>query len=307
MRAWAAAALVLAALPAAAGMFSESARGTTAAEFLNLGAGARAAAMGGAAVAAVDDANAVYWNPAAMTRLEHYSGTLMHLVTLNSGGYEYGSYVQNEGRLGAFGFGLQYFSPGRIVRTDEAGTLQETLRPYDMAFSWSYAHEIDGFSFGATAKIIDSKIVNSASAGALDLGALTPAFLDGDLRFGFAATNLGNDAMVFDQSGDMLPMTLRAGAAWTPVPGLALAADAVAPKSDRPRLVLGGEYRLRRRGPWDLLARAGLDTQTLGGIDGVTALSVGFGIARGGGSVDYAFAPYGGLGQVHRVSVSYGF
>ncbi len=307
MRRWAAAALFLATVPAAAGSFSASSRGTTAAEFLNMGAGARAAAMGGAAVATVDDASSVYWNPAAMTLLSHYSGTLMHAAGLNSNSYEFGSYVQNEGDLGAFGMGLQYFTPGRLTRTNEAGTYLENLVPYDLAVSWSYAHEYRGFSLGATAKIIDSKIINSGSAGALDVGVLSPDLFDRRLRLGFTATNLGEDAIVYDQAGAKLPMTLRAGAAWRASPELRLSSDAVFPRSDDPHLSLGAEYLVSRSGPWEFLARGGFDTSTLGSVDGFTAVSFGFGVESRGASVDYAFAPLGGLGQVHRLSLSFGF
>ena len=146
-------AMVLAASAASAAVgFSEAARATTAADFLGLGAGARAAAMGGAYSAAVDEASAVYWNPAAMTLVKHRSATLMHEALFNSSSYEYGAYVQNEGALGAFGFGAQYFTPGRIVQTNEAGSSVGSVLPYDMALSWSYAREFRGFSFGVTAK-----------------------------------------------------------------------------------------------------------------------------------------------------------
>ncbi len=49
--------------------FSSSDKGTTAASFLKLGAGARQAGMGDGGAASVDDASAMYWNPAALIRV----------------------------------------------------------------------------------------------------------------------------------------------------------------------------------------------------------------------------------------------
>ena len=43
--------------------------GTTAAPFLEIGAGARAVAMGGAFTAIADDPMSLYWNPAALKYL----------------------------------------------------------------------------------------------------------------------------------------------------------------------------------------------------------------------------------------------
>lgn len=307
-------AAALAAVPAAAGSFSSSARGTTAAEFLNLGAGARAAAMGGAYCAVVDEPSAVYWNPAAMTRVARRAATLMHAVMLNSSAYEYGSYVQNEGRLGAVGFGVQYYTPGRIVQTNEAGTPLSNVLPYDLALSWGYAREYRGFSFGGSVKIIDSKIVNSASAGAVDLGVLSPKLLDERLRLAFTATNLGGDVIAFDQAGAQLPLALRAGGAYELLPSLVVSADAVFPKSDQPYGAVGAEYkiagpndRLGSSDGWSFLGRAGFNSQTIGSVDGFTGVSMGFGVLIRRASIDYAFVPLGGLGQVHRLSLTCSF
>ena len=315
MKRLAAAALAAAlAAPAAAGSFSSSARGTTAGEFLNLGAGARAAAMGSAYCAVVDEPSAVYWNPAAMTRVPGRAATLSHALVLNSSAYEYGSYVQNEGRVGVFGFGVQYYTPGKIVQTDEAGTPLSNLLPYDLALSWSYAREFHGFSFGGTVKLIDSKIINSASAGALDLGVLSPTLLDERLRLAFTATNLGGDTISFDQAGAKLPLTLKAGGAYQLLPSLLVSADAVFPKSDQPYAAVGTEYkiagpsdRLGSPNVWSFLGRAGFSSQSIGSVDGFTGFSLGFGVAVRRASVDYAFAPLGGLGQVHRLSLTGSF
>ena len=315
MRRLAAVALAaLAASAAAAADFSTSARGTTAAEFLNLGAGARAAAMGSAYAAAVDEPSAVYWNSAGMTRVAGRAATLMHSVMINSSAYEYGSYVQNEGWRGVFGFGAQYYTPGKIVQTNEAGTSLGNLLPYDLALSFAYARQYRGFSFGGAVKIIDSKIINSASAGAVDLGFLSPTLLDERLRLAFTATNLGGDTITFDQVGASLPLTLRAGAAYRFFPDLLLSADAVFPKSDQPYGAIGTEYEtagtsdpLGTPGEWGFFGRAGFNTQTIGSVDGFAGVSLGFGVSLRRASVDYAFVPFGGLGQVHRLSLSCSF
>ena len=44
--------------------------GTSAAQFLKIGVGARSMALGGAVVAATDDAYSLYWNPAAITKIK---------------------------------------------------------------------------------------------------------------------------------------------------------------------------------------------------------------------------------------------
>ena len=49
-------------------------RGTTAASFLEVGIGARSMGMGGAYVAVAQDAIAMYWNPAGLSRIQQASG-----------------------------------------------------------------------------------------------------------------------------------------------------------------------------------------------------------------------------------------
>src|SRR5690606_37311789 len=66
-------AMLLAAPPSFAQLTGETRdvtkRGTAAAEFLSIPVGARATGMGNAFSATVDDATAMYWNPAGMTAL----------------------------------------------------------------------------------------------------------------------------------------------------------------------------------------------------------------------------------------------
>lgn len=308
-------AALLLALPLHAGDFSSSARGTTAADFLNIGVGARALALGGAYTAAVDDANALYWNPAAMTRVRRRSFTAMHQAYIDSSYFNYAAYVQNEDRLGAFGAAVQYFSAGRIRQTDPTGTETGTFYPYDMALHWSYAYLfdssvvrlLDGYAFGFSAKLVDSRLVNSASAGAIDLGALSPLYFNDRVRFAFSALNLGSDTMQFDQAKEPLPVMMRFGVSDRFASGWLTTLDLGLPQSDRPYAAAGIERALLTRSEWEFAARAGYNTRTLGSINGFTGVSLGFGIGLKGSSVDYAFAPYGGLGQAHRLSLTYNF
>ena len=48
------------------------------ASFLNVGVGARGLGMGGAYTALADDANALYWNPAGLSKLEKREFTASH-------------------------------------------------------------------------------------------------------------------------------------------------------------------------------------------------------------------------------------
>src|SRR5437868_5811205 len=76
-------------------------------EFLNIGAGARALAMGSAQVASVNDGTAGYWNPAGLTGVkDHPAANLMHAEYFAGiGKYDYVSLalpVSNNKRTIAF-------------------------------------------------------------------------------------------------------------------------------------------------------------------------------------------------------------
>lgn len=302
------------AVPGQAADFSASARGTTAAEFLELGVGARAAALGEAYSAAADEASALYWNPAALTCIPKRSVTFMHAAYVDSSYFDYAAYGQNLGASGAWGAGYQYFSAGSITQTDQAGANIGTFRPYDLAATLGYAYVfkglgpelLDGFSLGLAAKFIRSQVLDAAQTGAVDLGVLSPRYLQERLRLAFTATNLGG-TLRFEQSRESLPLALRLGSAYRITERWLAALDAAFPRGDAPYAALGTEYQLLTEGPWKFAGRAGFNSQTVGGIDGFTGASFGAGIGYGGCVMDYAFVPLGGVGQAHLVSLTYNF
>ena len=315
-RAFLALALCLpAARSAGAAGFNAAARGTTTAEFLSLGAGARAVAMGQAYGAAADDATALYWNPAALTRVPRRSATLMHAAYIDSSFFDYGAYAQNLGAWGAFGTSFQYFSAGQIKQTDATGTDVGSFTPYDLAVSAGYAYRLggiefmpdfNGFSLGVSAKLIQSKILATAQTAAVDVGLLTPAYWNGRFRGSLTVTNLGG-RMRFEETAEALPAAARLGSALALTPAWLLSADAVFPRGDGAYGALGTEYAMAASGPWKFAGRAGYSSQTAAGISGLTGVSLGFGVGRGKNAFDYAFVPFGGLGQAHRLSFTYNF
>ena len=63
------------------------------ADFLTLGVGARALAMGGAGTALSDNAYASYWNPAGLGQLTRYEVSFMHSTLNGEDAYDFVSYI----------------------------------------------------------------------------------------------------------------------------------------------------------------------------------------------------------------------
>ena len=63
------------------------------ADFLTLGVGARALAMGGAGTALSDNAYAPYWNPAGLGQLTRYEVSFMHATLNGEDAYDFVSFV----------------------------------------------------------------------------------------------------------------------------------------------------------------------------------------------------------------------
>src|SRR5688572_8724694 len=99
---------------ARAGDFSADAKGTTSANFLKLGVSARAAGMGEAQAAAVEGADALYWNPAALGKVEDGALTLMHGQHLENSYYDYAAVAHKVGENNVIAVGGQYFNAGKL-------------------------------------------------------------------------------------------------------------------------------------------------------------------------------------------------
>ena len=89
------------------------------AAFLNIGAGARAAGMGGSFGALGLDATTIFWNPAAMGRLARPEIVLMHSTQFsNLLNYDTGHFVWPNTVEGSFGLGFMRLATGDIYFTE---------------------------------------------------------------------------------------------------------------------------------------------------------------------------------------------
>jgi hypothetical protein len=261
--------------------------------------------MGEAYSAAAEDADALYWNPAALTNIEHKSAVFMDVPYLASSFYDYAAYGQSLGAHGAFGVGLQYFSAGAIPETDQIGTSLGSYSPYDLALSLGYAYKFNGgYSAGAAAKLIRSSLLDTAQTTAVDVGLLSPSYFDGKLKLAFTAANIGSPLDYGDGAKENLPQTFKLGSSYRGGKDWLTTFDLAAPRGAQPYADIGTEYWIASEPKWGVAARMGYNTLTISGLQGLTGTSFGIGVRINNMTADYALVPYGILGFTHRISLT---
>jgi len=264
------------------------AMGEAGAQFLEMGVGSRACAMGEAFAAVSDDATAIYWNSAGLTQIESPEITAMQNFWLADMSYQYVALVVPS-RLGSLGVAVAYSSSGEIPKYENFQHTGE-YTAYDAAGTLAYARKLAGFmSYGVSIKFIQQKIEEESASGfAGDMGLLcTPEILHG-LKLGVAVQNMGS-GIKFIEKSDPLPLNVRAGVAYRMGP-LLLASDINKPRDNDVHLGIGGEFVVR-----DVLA-------VRVGYNSANSYSAGIGLTWRKVSVDYAYVPYEHIGDTHRIS-----
>lgn len=303
-------------------VFRKSDAGTATGQFLKLGADARAASMGQAVRAFSEDANAVYWNPAGLASLRYRHATMTHSAYYQSLFYDFISYAQpvqsilgrssrelQESQLGSFGVSLLYLNGGTLNEVDNTGV--ETggnFRPQDFAASIAWGGSMTRIlDFGVALKYISSHLHESASTGAVDLGARLRWRLI-DMPWTLAATvhNAGGHMKFISQS-DPLPLQLAVSQSLRVTKNWTVTTDVVAPSDNRPYPCFGSEIRMPMEPNMSVMLRAGYEARTGGEFSGLSGLGLGGGLGLARFGFDYAWMPYGLLGDTHRLSISYRF
>ena len=287
--------------------FSSGDAGTASAQFLKLGAGARVTAMGDAGAAISGDSNSIYWNPAGLNSITRKSASVMHAVWFEDIVYDWASFAMPYKDWGVFGLGIQYLSYGSIKRIDSTGLETGDFSPTDMCVSLSYARNFKGVDLGANIKYISLKIENTATAYGADLGAQYKLkdVLDDKLTLGLAVQSIGTKVKFINEE-DPLPMNVKLGGAYAIKGNWLAVLDFNAPIDNAVSVGAGTEYMYKVKEKIELFGRAGYNTRNLdtGGLNGVTA---GIGIKYLDYGFDYAFVPYGELGNTQRISISLKF
>ncbi|MCL2506470.1 MAG: PorV/PorQ family protein [Endomicrobia bacterium] len=290
--------------------FSDDGLGTSGAAFLKLGSGARAVAMGGAFTSLESDSSdSIYWNPAGLASNTRKDLTLMYASYFEGASYEWAAFSMPTD-YGVFGAAIQYLSYGSIEGRDINGFATSGFSPYDLAVYLSYArsYRFDEYSsrlsYGANLKYIYSKIDNSASAFAVDAGAIY-TLVDELTSFGFVLQNVGT-SLKYNEEKEALPLMFKIGASRIFFDNLLASADIVFPSDNNVYLALGGEYKLCVADEADIFFRMGYSNREKD-IPGFAGFNAGFGARYLDYFFDYAFSPYGDLGIGHRVSLGIKF
>lgn len=279
------------------GGFSKSYAGTSGAQFLKLGAGARASGMGEASIALADDASAVYWNPAGLCKIEGWSMNVMHVLWWDDVTYDWVGYGTRVNDTDVFGFGLQYMGYGGIDQTNEIGARTGQFTPNDVAGIMSYGRNVGTFCVGASMKYIQSKISRTASAVAFDFGASYEA-IEEKLELAATLNNVGTGLRYIEEETP-LPMSVKAGVGYTLKDTIKIAMDIVMPNDNDAYVGTGLEYSYKA-----IRGRIGYNSRTsaVGGMSGIT---YGVGLNYKDVTVDYAYQGYEYLGDSHRLSITW--
>lgn len=308
--------------------------GTTVAQFLKIGAGARPIALGGAYTALADDINAIYWNPAGLARVGgNGEATFNHAEWLADTQYDFAAFSMNMANMGSIGLQVISFrTPDDKVRTIRSPQGTGQVWNYNsLAVGVSFARNLtDRFSIGLTAKFIREKLFNETAQGAaFDIGVLyqTPFR---NLTLGAAITNFGTkmrldgrdiffneDPLPEQGSVDQIPskyrtenfeipLNLRFGLAWkvteTEDYSILAIADGSHPNDNTEYINSGVEIALR-----DIIfLRAGYKALYLQDSEQGMTFGAGLHYNTVGANLklDFGWADYGNLKDVKFVSLA---
>lgn len=289
-------------------------KGTSAAAFLKLPAGARAAALGDAFGALEGGALSAAYNPAALGRLAAVELAGTHESRFQDLTHDFGALAvplaaltdSRRARTAWGGAALSVRTLGAsdiprrgVVETEEP---TGTFGASDACYALSYGRGAGALSVGGTLKLVEQKLDSARGrAAAADAGFLWSRdrlTLGGGLRHWGQSLSLGS-------TPDPLPMTLFGAAAWRAASGLTAAAEVRLPRDDGPRLSVGLEFAREFSG-FSAAARAGWNAASAE-ADGLGGVTAGAGARWGRLSADFAWVPYGDLGASYLTTLSFRF
>jgi len=262
---------------------------------------ARVMGMNGSYVGVAEGADALQWNPAGLGNLNAAEAGWHHLSGLGSAIGESIILGAPVGRLGGLAISADLLDNGSFETRDALGNVIGTYdaRTIGGSLGWGYAL-MDRLAIGATVRGARQTLAATHyDSFAGDVGVLWSPLTS--LALGVAADNLGSSG-----SNSRLAMGINAGASWAQDFGtnnhLLLAASTEVQPGGLSHINLGAEDLLLTRLSLRVGYRVNFTDQKLTGLTGLTA---GAGILFSHLALDYAFVPFGELGALHRVSLTY--
>jgi outer membrane protein OmpA-like peptidoglycan-associated protein len=283
--------------------FKTEAAGTMGAEFLLMEIPATAAALA-AGTAAGGGSEALTWNPAGILDQPDPSLAFTHCSSLADTAYEQLEVLYPAWLGGNWAARFFFARTYNFMELNEWGEEVGTINNYNMLLNLAHARSLgSGFEIGLGLKYFRSVLAGfNSQGGALDAGLRMQTAWQ-PLALGLAIQNLGL-MEAFDHEADELIPLIRAGLALKFAPGIGpeikIHADLSRPlAAEEPAMAAAGlEYKIQ-----DIIfLRCGYRLE-----DELGGFSLGAGFRFSGMGLDYAYQPYGGLGDTHRFTFSYLF
>jgi hypothetical protein len=282
--------------------------GTSGAVFLKLNAGSRPAAMGEAFGGIANDVNALYYNPAGAGFLAKPEFTAQYGSWFQSISYNALGFIYPVQGFGSLGLGVVNLGVTDIEkRSSDSVDPEGTFGASDYAYFLHYSRAVTSrLAAGVNLKLVSQKIDDrSATAYCGDAGVLwqTPV---NNLSAGLAVQNLGNEVK-FDVTGDPLPLNIKAGLGYALAlrsrSRLLVGLDANMPRDNDVMVFGGAEYSRAFGGEFAAALRAGYKNVAQEKLGGMAGLTAGAGLTWRQFSLDFAWVPYGDLGDTFRYSL----
>jgi len=294
--------------------------GISTAQFLKIGVGGRASALGDAFVALANDASALYWNPAGLVQFEKTQVFFSHNEWVADIDHDFLGAVYHLDESNALGIAVTSLNMQDMSVTTEFAPFGtgEYFGFSDIAVAVSYARKMtDQFSFGGTVRYIEETLDKLKMRGIMiDLGTYYWTGL-GTTRFAVVVSNFGNqlapDGEVVligkreksDWQSFSPPTIFRIGFAFEPYETTEHKVTASIqlnhPNDNSENVVTGVEYNWRKivfiRGGY----KFNVDEQNY-------SVGTGFNvpISIADFTLDYAFSNFERLGSSHRFSLVLG-
>ena len=280
--------------------------GTSGAQFLKIGAGARPTAMGEAFTGIADDVNAVYYNPAGLAFLMRPEITAMHTQWFQGLNYEFGAFVYPTDH-GSFGFSAATLKADDLEKRNADESFQGNFETLDAAYALSYAKNFSPtFSVGLTGRFINQEIDTvSANTWSGDVG-LMKKMTRWPMSFGLAVKHFGQK-VEFTEDSDPQPLTIVGGTGLNLLGDkILLGLDIKKPRDNDVQFGVGSEWRQKLFGETRFALRAGYNTSGTD-PDGTTGVSLGGGFGFKQLELDFAWVPFGDLGDTFRYAALFRF